>query len=125
MNKHKFRATVLLSVILCLIIVSPAFIRGTSAYIVGQSNICRAYFYGEHSESSVPESSIPVSSVPESSVPESSVPESSVPESSTTTRTGDGTNTLPTAALMFFSVIVITSVSAALTRSKKHRDTDD
>ena len=130
MNKHKLRTTVLLSVILCFIIVSPAFIRGTSAYIVGQSNICRAYFYGEHSESSVPESSvpessIPVSSVPESSVPESSVPESSVPESSTTTRTGDGTNTLPIAALMFFSVIVITSVSAALTRSKKHRDTDD
>lgn len=130
MNKHKLRTAVLLSVILCFIIVSPAFIRGTSAYIVGQSNICRAYFYGEHSESSVPESSIPVSSVPESSVPESSVPESSVPESSvpessTTTRTGDGTNTLPIAALMFFSVIVITSVSAALTRSKKHRDTDD
>ena len=130
MNKHKLRTAVLLSVILCFIIVSPAFIRGTSAYIVGQSNICRANFYGEHSESSVPESSIPVSSVPESSVPESSVPESSVPESSvpessTTTRTGDGTNTLPIAALMFFSVIVITSVSAALTRSKKHRDTDD
>ena len=110
MNKHKLRTAVLLSVILCFIIVSPAFIRGTSAYIVGQSNICRAYFYGEHSESSVPESSIPVNSVP---------------ESYTTTRTGDGTNTLPIAALMFFSVIVITSVSAALTRSKKHRDTDD
>ena len=110
MNKHKLRTAVLLSVILCFIIVSPAFIRGTSAYIVGQSNICRAYFYGEHSESSVPESSIPVNSVP---------------ESSTTTRTGDGTNMLPIAALMFFSVIVITSVSAALTRSKKHRDTDD
>ncbi len=125
MNKHKLRTAVLLSVILCFIIVSPAFIRGTSAYIVGQSNICRANFYGETPESSVPESSIPVSSVPESSVPESSVPESSVPESSTTTRTGDGTNTLPIAALMFFSVIVITSVSAALTRSKKHRDTDD
>ena len=120
MNKHKFRATVLLSVILCLIIVSPAFIRGTSAYIVGQSNICRAYFYGEHSESSVPESSIPVSSVPESSYPESSVP-----ESSTTTKTGDGTNPLPIATLMFFSVIIISSVFAALTRSKKHSDTDD
>ena len=125
MNKHKLRTAVLLSVILCFIIVSPAFIRGTSAYIVGQSNICRANFYGETPESSVPESSIPVSSVPESSVPESSYPVSSVPESSTTTRTGDGTNTLPIAALMFFSVIVITSVSAALTRSKKHRDTDD
>ena len=134
MNKHKLRTTVLLSVILCFIIVSPAFIRGTSAYIVGQSNICRAYFYGEHSESSVPESSIPVSSVPESSVPESSVPkssvpessypESSVPESSTTTRTGDGTNTLPITGLLFVSVIIISSVFAALTRSKKHRDTD-
>ena len=120
MNKHKLRTAVLLSVILCFIIVSPAFIRGTSAYIVGQSNICRAYFYGEHSESSVPESSIPVSSVPESSVPESSIP-----ESSTTTRMGDGTNTLPIAALMFFSVIILLSVFAALTWSEKHRDTDD
>ena len=125
MSKHKFRATVLLSVILCFIIVSPAFIRGTSAYIVGQSNICRANFYGETPESSVPESSIPVSSVPESSVPESSYPVSSVPESSTTTRTGDGTNTLPIAALMFFSVIILLSVFAALTWSEKHRDTDD
>ena len=125
MNKHKFRATVLLSVILCFIIVSPAFIRGTSAYIVGQSNICRANFYGETPENSVPERSVPESSVPESSVPESSYPESSVPESSTTTKTGDGTNTLPIAALMFFSVIAITSLSAALTRSKKHSDTDD
>ena len=130
MNKHKLRTAVLLSVILCFIIVSPAFIRGTSAYIVGQSNICRAYFYGEHSESSVPESSIPVSSVPESSVPESSVPESSypessVPESSTTTKTGDGTNPLPIATLMFFSVIILLSVFAALTWSEKHRDTDD
>ena len=120
MNKHKFRATVLLSVILCFIIVSPAFIRGTSAYIVGQSNICRANFYGE-----TPESSVPERSVPESSVPESSYPESSVPESSTTTRTGDGTNTLPTATLMFFSVIILLSVFAALTWSEKHRDTDD
>ena len=129
MSKHKLRTAVLLSVILCFIIVSPAFIRGTSAYIVGQSNICRAYFYGEHSESSVPESSIPVSSVPESSVPKSSVPESSypessVPESSTTTRTGDGTNTLPITGLLFVSVIIISSVFAALKRSKKHRDTD-
>ena len=120
MNKHKLRTAVLLSVILCFIIVSPAFIRGTSAYIVGQSNICRANFYGE-----TPESSVPERSVPESSVPESSYPESSVPESSTTTKTGDGTNTLPIAALMFFSVIAITSLSAALTRSKKHSDTDD
>ena len=125
MNKHKLRTAVLLSVILCFIIVSPAFIRGTSAYIVGQSNICRANFYGETPESSVPESSIPVSSVPESSVPESSYPVSSVPESSTTTRTGDGTNTLPIAALMFFSVIILLSVFAALTWSEKHRDTDD
>ena len=124
MSKHKLRTAVLLSVILCFIIVSPAFIRGTSAYIVGQSNICRANFYGEHSESSVPESSIPVSSVPESSVPESSVPKSSVPESSTTTRTGDGTNTLPITGLLFVSVIIISSVFAALKRSKKHRDTD-
>ena len=115
MSKHKLRTAVLLSVILCFIIVSPAFIRGTSAYIVGQSNICRANFYGE----------TPESSVPERSVPESSVPESSVPESSTTTKTGDGTNTLPIAALMFFSVIAITSLSATLTRSKKHSDTDD
>lgn len=114
MNKHKFRATVLLSVILCFIIVSPAFIRGTSAYIIGQSNICRANFYGEHSESSVPESSIPASSVPESSVP----------ESSTTTKTGDGTNTLPITGLLFVSVIIISSVFAVLKRSKKHRDTD-
>ena len=125
MNKHKLRTAVLLSVILCFIIVSPAFIRGTSAYIVGQSNVCRANFYGETPESSVPERSVPESSVPESSVPESSYPESSVPESSTTTKTGDGTNTLPIAALMFFSVIAITSLSAALTWSKKHRDTDD
>jgi len=125
MSKHKLRTAVLLSVILCFIIVSPAFIRGTSAYIVGQSNICRANFYGETPESSVPESSIPVSSVPESSVPESSVPESSVPESSTTTKTGDGTNPLPIATLMFFSVIILLSVFAALTWSEKHRDTDD
>ena len=135
MNKHKLRTAVLLSVILCFIIVSPAFIRGTSAYIVGQSNICRANFYGETPVSSVPESSIPVSSVPESSVPESSypessvpessVPESSVPESSTTTKTGDGTNPLPIATLMFFSVIILLSVFAALTWSEKHRDTDD
>ena len=124
MSKHKLRTAVLLSVILCFIIVSPAFIRGTSAYIVGQSNICRANFYGETPESSVPERSVPESSVPESSVPESSYPESSVPESSTTTRTGDGTNTLPITGLLFVSVIIISSVFAALTRSKKHRDTD-
>ena len=120
MSKHKLRTAVLLSVILCFIIVSPAFIRGTSAYIVGQSNICRATFYGE-----TPESSVPERSVPESSVPESSYPESSVPESSTTTRTGDGTNTLPITGLLFVSVIIISSVFAALTRSKKHSDTDD
>ena len=100
MSKHKLRTAVLLSVILCFIIVSPAFIRGTSAYIVGQSNICRANFYGE-------------------------TPESSVPESSTTTKTGAGTNPLPIATLMFFSVIILLSVFAALTWSEKHRDTDD
>lgn len=119
MNKHKFRTAVLLSVILCFIIVSPVFIQGTSAYIFGQSQICRSSFYGEPGESSVPESSVPESSIPESSVPESSIPEKSVPESSTTTRTGDGTNTLPIIAMLFFSVI-IASVFTALKQSKKH-----
>lgn len=115
MNKHKFRTAVLLSVMLCFIIVSPVFIQGTSAYIFGQSPICRSSFYGEPGESSVPESSIP----------ESSFPESSVPESSTTTRTGDGTNTLPIISLLFFSVVAIISVFAALKQSKKHRNIND
>ncbi len=145
MNKHKFRIALLLSVILCFIIVSPVFIQGTSAYIFGQSPICRSSFYGEPGESSFPESSIPESSVPESSVPESSipeksvpessvsessipersVPESSVPESSTTTRTGDGTNTIPIIAMLFFSVIITASVFTALKQSKKHRNNND
>lgn len=110
MNKHKFRTAVLLSVILCFIIVSPVLIQGSSAYIFGQSPICRGSFYGEPGESSVPESSIP---------------EKSVPESSTTTRTGDGTNTLPIIAMLFFSIIAIISVFAAIKRSKKHRNTND
>ena len=115
MNKHKLQAIALLSAVLCFFVISVSLSRSTYAYVFGQSHICRSDFYTEKTESSVPESS----------VPESSYPESSVPESSTTTKTGDGTNTLPIAALMFFSVIAITSLSAALTRSKKHSDTDD
>ena len=145
MNKHKFRTAVLLSVILCFIIVSPVLIQGSSAYIFGQSPICRGSFYAEPGESSVPESSVPGSSVPESSVPESSVPESSipessvpkssipessvpeksVPESSATTRTGDGTNTLPIIAMLLFSIIAIILLFAAIKRSNKRRNSND
>ena len=140
MNKHKFRTAVLLSVILCFIIVSPVLIQGSSAYIFGQSPICRGSFYAEPGESSVPESSVPGSSVPESSVPkssipessvpkssipESSVPEKSVPESSATTRTGDGTNTLPIIAMLLFSIIAIILLFAAIKRSNKRRNSND
>ena len=135
MNKHKFRTAVLLSVILCFIIVSPVLIQGSSAYIFGQSPICRGSFYAEPGESSVPESSVPGSSVPESSVPESSVPKSSipessvpeksVPESSATTRTGDGTNTLPIIAMLLFSIIAIILLFAAIKRSNKRRNSND
>ena len=130
MNKHKFRTAVLLSVILCFIIVSPVLIQGSSAYIFGQSPICRGSFYAEPGESSVPESSVPGSSVPESSVPESSIPESSVPEksvpeSSATTRTGDGTNTLPIIAMLLFSIIAIILLFAAIKRSNKRRSSND
>ncbi len=140
MNKHKFRTAVLLSVILCFIIVSPVLIQGSSAYIFGQSPICRGSFYAEPGESSVPESSVPWSSVPESSVPESSIPESSVPkssipessvpeksvpESSATTRTGDGTNTLPIIAMLLFSIIAIILLFAAIKRSNKRRSSND
>ena len=135
MNKHKFRTAVLLSVILCFIIVSPVLIQGSSAYIFGQSPICRGSFYAEPGKSSVPESSVPWSSVPESSIPESSVPKSSipessvpeksVPESSATTRTGDGTNTLPIIAMLLFSIIAIILLFAAIKRSNKRRNSND
>lgn len=116
MKKHKLRlAAIVLSVVLCFFVVSPFFIQGTSAYLFGSSHICRAYFYGEKSESSVPESS----------EPESSVPENSDPERSENTRTGDRTNTLPLAAIMVISMMAMAALLTAAGRSKKHTNSDD
>ncbi len=126
MKKHKLRwAAIVLSVVLCFFVVSPFFIQGTSAYLFGSSHICRAYFYGEKSESSEPESSEPESSEPESSEPESSVPENSDPERSENTRTGDRTNTLPLAAIMVISMMAMAALLTAAGRSKKHTNSDD
>jgi|GEM_PF-4760133 len=131
MKKRKLRwAAIVLSVVLCFFVVSPFFIQGTYAYLFGSSHICRAYFYGEKSESSEPESSEPESSEPESSEPESSEPESSVPENSDperseNTRTGDRTNTLPLAAIMVISMMAMAALLTAAGRSKKHTNSDD
>ena len=121
MKKRKLRwAAIVLSVVLCFFVVSPFFIQGTYAYLFGSSHICRAYFYGEKSESSEPESS-----EPESSEPESSVPENSDPERSENTRTGDRTNTLPLAAIMVISMMAMAALLTAAGRSKKHTNSDD
>lgn len=122
MNRHRLRAAALLiSVILCFVVVSPMMIRSTSAFVIGQSHICRANYYSEKQESSVPDSSVPESSVPESSVPESSIPESS----DVKPPTGDGLNILPLIAMLLCSLLTVAAVCVLRRRTPKHKNTKD
>ena len=107
MNKHKLRAAaILVSVILCFFVISPMLIQGTSAYIIGQSHICRANFYTEQ---------------PESSMPESSVPESSVESPPT----GDGLDIMPDMVMLLFSMITIAAMRFSVEHSQQHHDTEN
>ena len=112
MNKHKLRvAAILVSVVLCFFVISPMLIQGTSAYIIGQSHICRANFYAEQQESSIPESSVSESSVSESSV-------ESPP-------TGDGLDIMPVMVMLLFSMITIAAMRFSVEHSQQHHDTEN
>ena len=103
MNRHKLRAAaILVSVVLCFFVISPMLIQGTSAYIIGQSHICRANFYAGQQESSIPESSVPESSV------------ESPP-------TGDGLNIMPVMAILLCSMLTMTAVRISGRRSRHTR----
>ena len=103
MNRHKLRAAaILVSVVLCFFVISPMLIQGTSAYIIGQSHICRANFYAGQQESSMPESSVPESSV------------ESPP-------TGDGLNIMPVMAILLCSMLTMTAVRISGRRSRHTR----
>lgn len=118
MNKHKLRtAALLVAVVLCFFVASPVLIQGTSAFVFGQSHICRAVFYAEKQDSSIPDSSIPESSIPESSAPESSVPESSDEKPPT----GDGLNIMPLVAMLLCSVLTVAVVWISVMRSTSHK----
>lgn len=113
MNKYKLRtAALLVAVVLCFFVASPVLIQGTSAFVFGQSHICRAVFYAEKQDSSIPESSVPESSVPESSVPESS--DEKPP-------TGDGLNIMPLVAMLLCSVLTVAVVWISVMRSTHHK----
>ena len=102
MNKHKLRvAAILVSVVLCFFVISPMLIQGTSAYIIGQSHICRANFYAGQQESSIPESSVPESSV------------ESPP-------TGDGSDKMPVMVMLLFSMLTIAAIWFS-----QHHDTEN
>ena len=102
MNKHKLRvAAILVSVVLCFFVISPMLIQGTSAYIIGQSHICRANFYAEQQESSVSESS--VESPP----------------------TGDGLDIMPVMVMLLFSMITIAAMRFSVEHSQQHHDTEN
>ena len=103
MNRHKLRAAaILVSVVLCFFVISPMLIQGTSAYIIGQSHICRANFYAEQQESSMPESSVPESSA------------ESPP-------TGDGLGIMPVMAILLCSMLTMTAVRISGGRSRHTR----
>ena len=107
MNKHKLRAAaILVSVILCFFVISPMLIQGTSAYIIGQSHICRANFYAGQQESSIPESSVSESSV------------ESPP-------TGDGLDIMPVMVMLLFSMITIAAMRFSVEHSQQHHDTEN
>ena len=117
MNKHKLRvAAILVSVVLCFFVISPMLIQGTSAYIIGQSHICRANFgqshicranfYAEQQESSIPESSVSESSV------------ESPP-------TGDGLDIMPVMVMLLFSMITIAAMRFSVEHSQQHHDTEN